>query len=77
MCSVKGFSTVEATARSLLREDKIGKQHEEDADDEADVEVDRRPALHAHPRRVSSIEAAQRCYLPQLPVVVVVVEVWR
>jgi len=60
MCSVKGFSTVEATARSLLREDKIGKQHEEDADDEADVEVDRRPALHALPSQARLLEATLR-----------------
>jgi hypothetical protein len=46
----------------LLREDEISKQHEEDADDEADVEVDRRPALHALPSR-RLLAAAQRCNL--------------
>lgn len=59
---VKGFSTAEATGCSLLREDEISKQHEEDADDEADVEVDRRPALHALPSR-RLLAAAQRCNL--------------
>lgn len=59
---MKGFSTAEATACSLLREDEISKQHEEDADDEADVEVDRRPALHALPSR-RLLAAAQRCNL--------------
>lgn len=54
----------------MLREDEISKQHEEDADDEADVEVDRRPALHALPVVVSSQQLSAATWPPQLAAVV-------
>lgn len=41
--------TIEAADRSLLRDEEIGEDHQEDADDEADVEVDQRPVLPALP----------------------------
>jgi hypothetical protein len=57
--------TVEAANGSLLRDNEIGEEHEEDASDEADVEVDQRPALHAllpgFSPRSSSLQAPSFC----------------
>ena len=40
-----------AGGASLLGDEEIGEDHEEDADDEADVEVVLHPGLHAFPGR--------------------------
>ena len=54
--------TAESADRSLLRDGEIDEEHEEHADDEADVEVDRRrPALHALPG--SLLAACHRLFL--------------
>ena len=66
--------TAESADRRLLRDDEIDEEHEEDTDDKADVEVDRRrPALHAF--LGSLLTAAHRLFLlpaALLPMVAVV-----
>ena len=64
------FLTVGAADGSLLRDDEVGEEHEEDAGDEADVEVALHRAFHALPGAASAIS---RLLLPLLLVVLVVV----
>lgn len=57
------FVTIEAADRSLLRENQEGEEHEEDADDKADVEVDdRRPTLRV--LTAPLLAGAHRLFLP-------------
>ena len=62
------FLTVGAADGSLLRDDEVGEEHEEDAGDEADVDVALHRGFHALPGGASP---SSRLLLPLLLVVVV------
>lgn len=66
------FLTVGAAEGSLLRDDEVGEEHEEDAGDEADVDVAVHQAFHALPGGASA-STSSHLLLPLLLVVVVVV----
>jgi hypothetical protein len=65
-----GTITIGRSDGELPRDDEVGEEHEEEADDEAGVEMPLRPALEASPpglrlaahRRLSSSSAAALSY---------------